>query len=83
MSEQGTEFAGALAEAQRGGLAEADRASTSTASTRPHKLVILPRSPSAPRFGARHPHRGIRHIDAVDVAFARELGYVVKLLAIG
>src|SRR5262249_58644661 len=34
-----------------------------------------------PRF-ADIPTEGIRRVDAIDIAFARELGYTIKLLAI-
>ncbi len=83
MSEQGTEFASALAEAQAAGLAEADPSFDVDGIDSAHKLVIL----AALAFGAEVRLRdifteGIRRIDAIDVAFARELGYVVKLLAI-
>src|SRR5262249_56336070 len=48
-----------------------------------HKLALL----TALAFGVRPrfadiPTEGIRHVDAIDIAFARELGYTIKLLAI-
>jgi len=84
MSEHGTQFGDALAEAQAGGLAEADPSFDIDGIDSAHKLVIL----AALAFGAEVRLRdifaeGIRHIEQIDVAFARELGYAVKLLAIG
>jgi homoserine dehydrogenase len=84
MATHGTGFADALAQAQADGLAEADPTFDVDGIDSAHKLVIL----SALAFGAdvrlREIHtEGIRHVDQVDVACARDLGYVVKLLAIG
>jgi homoserine dehydrogenase len=84
MAADGTEFATALAQAQADGLAEADPTFDVDGIDSAHKLVIL----SALAFGAEvrlaQVHtEGIRHVDQTDVAAARDLGYVVKLLAIG
>jgi homoserine dehydrogenase len=84
MSARGTQFADALAEAQAGGLAEADPTFDIDGVDSAHKLVIL----AALAFGAEVRLRevateGIRHVEQTDVRYAHELGYVIKLLAIG
>ena len=83
MRERGREFAEVLAEAQRLGYAEADPSFDIDGIDAAHKLAIL----AALAFG--RPVRfedvhveGIRHISALDFAFARELGYRIKLLGI-
>jgi homoserine dehydrogenase len=83
MTTQETEFADALAQAQAAGLAEADPSFDIDGIDSAHKLVIL----TALAFGIEVRLRdifteGIRHLDQIDVAFARRLDYVVKLLAI-
>ena len=83
MSGGDVQFAEALAEAQRRGLAEADPTFDIDGIDSAHKLVIL----TALAFGAEIRLRevfteGIRHVEQMDVAYARELGYVIKLLAI-
>ena len=72
-----------LHEAQRLGLAEANPATDIDGIDSAHKLTLLARSRSAcvPRF-EDIPTEGIRHIEPIDIAFARELGYTIKLLAI-
>ena len=83
MREQKREFADVLAEAQALGYAEADPATDIDGIDAAHKLAIL----AALAFG--HPVRfdavhveGIRQISALDIAFAEELGYRIKLLGI-
>jgi len=83
MSREGRGFGEVLAEAQRLGLAEANPAMDVDGVDSAHKLAIL----TALAFGVRPrvadiPTEGIRHIEAVDIAFAGELGYTIKLLAI-
>jgi homoserine dehydrogenase len=72
-----------LAEAQRMGLAEADPSTDVDGIDSAHKLTLLTTLAFgvAPRFGDI-PTEGIRHVEAIDIAFARELGYTIKLLAI-
>ncbi len=83
MREQKRDFADVLAEAQRLGYAEADPAFDIDGIDAAHKLAIL----AALSFGrpvafdAVH-IEGIRSISAVDIAFAAELGYRIKLLGI-
>ncbi len=83
MREQKRDFADVLAEAQAMGYAEADPATDIDGIDAAHKLAIL----AALAFG--HPVRfdavyveGIRQVSAVDIGFAEELGYRIKLLGI-
>src|SRR5262249_11431339 len=83
MTDRGTEFHEALVEAQRAGLAEADPTLDIDGTDAAQKLSLL----VTLAFGARCPlasihTEGIRRVSQLDVAFARELGYVIKLLAI-
>ncbi|MBL6077141.1 homoserine dehydrogenase [Belnapia sp. T18] len=83
MREQGREFGDVLAEAQALGYAEADPSFDIDGVDAAHKLAIL----AALAFGrpvdfdAVHVE-GIREITAMDIAFAGELGYRIKLLGI-
>jgi homoserine dehydrogenase len=83
MTREGRGFDEVLAEAQKMGLAEANPAADVDGIDSAHKLALLGTLAFgiAPRF-ADIPTEGIRHIEAVDIAFARELGYTIKLLAI-
>ncbi len=83
MTREGRGFDDVLAEAQRMGLAEANPATDIDGIDSAHKLALLGTLAFgvAPRF-ADIPTEGIRHVDAIDIAFARELGYTIKLLAI-
>src|SRR3984885_13742167 len=83
MRERGREFADVLADAQKLGYAEADPSFDIDGIDAAHKLAIL----AALAFGrpvafdAVHVE-GIRRISALDIAFAGELGYRIKLLGI-
>jgi homoserine dehydrogenase len=82
MTDQGLTYADALAEAQRLGYAEADPTLDVDGSDAAHKLAILAHI----AFGAAVPlsaieRRGIANIDPIDIRFAGELGYIIKLLA--
>ena len=83
MRERGREFAEVLADAQKLGYAEADPSFDIDGIDAAHKLAIL----AALAFGrpvafeAVHVE-GIKRISAVDIAFASELGYRIKLLGI-
>jgi homoserine dehydrogenase len=83
MTREGRGFDEVLAEAQALGLAEANPAADVDGIDSAHKLALLGTLAFGvePRF-ADIPTEGIRHVDAVDIAFARELGYTIKLLAI-
>lgn len=82
MAEGGKSYAEALAEAQKLGYAEADPTLDVDGSDAAHKLAILAQI----AFGvAAKPHeiarQGIDTIEAIDIRFANELGYTIKLLA--
>ncbi len=83
MREEGKDFAEILADAQRLGYAEADPSFDIDGIDAAHKLAIL----AALAFGrpvafeAVH-IEGIRGISALDIGFAGELGYRIKLLGL-
>ena len=83
MREHGREFADVLADAQRLGYAEADPAFDVDGVDAAHKLAILTALAfNRPvDFAAVH-IEGIRGVSALDIAFATELGYRIKLLGI-
>jgi len=83
MREHGREFADVLADAQRLGYAEADPSFDVDGIDAAHKLAIL----AALAFGRPVAFdsvyvEGIRRISALDIGFATELGYRIKLLGI-
>ncbi|MHB8383296.1 MAG: homoserine dehydrogenase [Candidatus Binataceae bacterium] len=83
MSARGAEFRDALAAAQRAGLAEPDPTLDIGGHDAAHKLCLL----AALAFGvmlkpAQVHTEGITRITQEDIVYARELGYVTKLLAI-
>ncbi|MBT5457749.1 MAG: homoserine dehydrogenase [Rhodospirillaceae bacterium] len=83
MRETGREFDDVLADAQRLGYAEADPGFDVDGVDAAHKLAIL----TSVAFGCRINFddiavEGIRHISALDIRFANELGYRIKLLGI-
>jgi homoserine dehydrogenase len=81
MRETAREFAVVLAEAQALGYAEADPSFDVDGLDTAHKLAILATVAFGCTldFGAVH-IEGIRHVSPVDIAFAEELGYRIKLL---
>jgi homoserine dehydrogenase len=83
MRESGHEFAEVLAEAQKLGYAEADPSFDIDGIDAAHKLAILA------SLGFGRPvdldgvyAEGIRHVSRLDIDFAEELGYRIKLLGI-
>ncbi len=83
MSEDGTSYAEALAEAQQLGYAERDPTADVEGFDAGAKAAIL----ASIAFGARVVagdvyHEGISSIGPRDIAFAARLGYVIKLLAV-
>ncbi|HEX2543205.1 MAG TPA: homoserine dehydrogenase [Caldimonas sp.] len=83
MREKRIDFATALADAQRLGYAEADPTFDITGVDAAHKATIV----SAIAFGvpvqfARAHVEGIDGLQAADIAYAEQLGYRIKLLAI-
>src|SRR5271170_4461440 len=83
MRESGREFAEVLDDAQKLGYAEADPSFDIDGVDAAHKLAIL----ASVAFGcpvdlAGVYAEGIRHISQLDIDFAEELGYRIKLLGI-
>ncbi|HML95385.1 MAG TPA: homoserine dehydrogenase [Thermodesulfobacteriota bacterium] len=83
MTDEGSEFEAVLAEAQKEGYAEADPSFDVDGIDAAHKLSILIMLAFGRfiDFGKIHVE-GIRNITPVDISFADELGYKIKLLAI-
>ena len=83
MRENGREFDDVLAEAQALGYAEADPSFDVDGVDAAHKLAILASLAFGCEidFGAVHTE-GIRHVSLMDIRFAEELGYRIKLLGI-
>ena len=83
MAEEGSSFADALRQAKELGYAEADDRLDVDGIDAAHKAAILCLLGYGflPPF-ARIPVEGIRKLEAQDVSFARQLGYVIKLLAV-
>ena len=83
MREHGQPFAVVLKDAQEKGFAEADPSFDIDGVDAAHKLAILAAIGfgSFPVFEQIH-IEGIRHISAVDIAWACEMGYRIKLLGI-
>jgi homoserine dehydrogenase len=83
MRESGRDFADVLGEAQRLGYAEADPSFDIDGIDAAHKLALL----AAVAFGTEVDFagvhvEGIRHVSALDIEFAAELGYRIKLLGL-
>jgi homoserine dehydrogenase len=83
MRTEGREFAEVLAEAQKLGYAEADPSFDIDGVDAAHKLAIL----AALAFGrpvdfASVHVEGIRSVSALDIAFAEQLGFRIKLIGI-
>ena len=84
MTDEGCDYATALAEAQALGFAEADPTSDVEGFDAAYKLSIL----GSMAFRTCVPYgsilrEGITKVTAGDIANARELGYTVKLVAVG
>ena len=84
MTEEGEDFAPVLKEAQDLGYAEADPTFDIEGIDTAHKIALL----SALCFGTRVDFdqvytEGVTHISALDIQFAKQMGYKIKLLAIG
>ncbi|BCR04770.1 homoserine dehydrogenase [Desulfuromonas versatilis] len=84
MTNEGAEFASVLKDAQAKGYAEADPTFDIEGVDAAHKLAIL----TALCFGTRVRFEdiyteGVSQISALDIQFARQFGYKIKLLAIG
>lgn len=81
MTEKGAPFKDVLADAQRLGYAEADPTLDIEGHDAAHKLAILCSLAygTAPDLKGMYVE-GITQLDSLDITFARELGYKVKLL---
>jgi len=83
MRERGREFADVLADAQKLGYAEADPSFDIDGIDAAHKLAILAALAFGRPVAFDQVHiEGIRHISALDIGFAGDLGYRIKLLGI-
>jgi homoserine dehydrogenase len=83
MQDQGLQFAEALADAQKKGFAEADPTFDIEGYDAGHKISIL----SLLAYGREVDYKsisieGITRISGIDIAFARDMGYVIKLLGV-
>ncbi|MFN9630281.1 MAG: homoserine dehydrogenase [Cyanobacteriota bacterium] len=83
MAEEGAAYGAVLADAQRLGYAEADPAADVEGHDAADKIAIL----AGLAFGGPVPRaaiatQGIDRLEARDVTYAAQLGYVVKLLAV-
>ncbi|MFQ5948121.1 MAG: homoserine dehydrogenase [Acidimicrobiia bacterium] len=83
MTEDGQSYAAALAEAQQLGYAEADPSDDVTGTDAASKAAILASLAFGTWVGADRVYReGIDSLHSVDLEFAADLGYVVKLLVV-
>lgn len=84
MTRGGKPYPQALQEAQAAGFAESDPTLDVNGTDTAHKLAILARLAFKHEIPYSRIHReGIERITAEDIRYAAELGYTVKLLAIG
>jgi homoserine dehydrogenase len=84
MSSEGAAFNAVLAEAQKLGYAEADPTFDVDGHDSAHKLAVLVNLAYGTMVEFRDIYcEGIRKITPMDIGFARQLGFTVKLLAIG
>jgi homoserine dehydrogenase len=83
MADEGAAYADVLADAQRLGYAEADPAADVEGADAADKIAILAGlAYGGPVAREGIPTEGIDQLDARDVAYAAQLGFVVKLLAV-
>lgn len=83
MEEDEVPFAEVLKEAQAAGYAEAEPSLDIDGIDTAHKAVILASMAYGAHFALEDIHvEGIRAIDPLDIVYAKELGYKIKLLAI-
>ncbi|KPU46175.1 homoserine dehydrogenase [Oxobacter pfennigii] len=83
MADDGVNFQNALKEAQINGLAEADPTSDVEGYDALYKLLILASLAFDTKIDVNTIHReGIRNIESIDIKYAQELGYAIKLLAV-
>jgi len=83
MAEEGAAYADVLADAQRLGYAEADPAADVQGGDAADKIAILAGlAYGGPIPRSEIPTEGIDRLDSRDVAYAAQLGFVVKLVAV-
>lgn len=83
MTAEGQSFEQALASAQRAGYAEADPTFDVDGIDSAHKLAIMVNLAYGTPVDVKEIHtEGIRRLTPLDIAYATELGYTVKLLGI-
>ncbi|MGH7232187.1 MAG: homoserine dehydrogenase [Nitrospiraceae bacterium] len=83
MTKEGHGFAEVLAEAQRAGYAEADPTFDVAGIDSAHKLSIMVTLAYGTPVNFKEVYtEGITHVTPLDIAYAREFGYTVKLLGI-
>jgi homoserine dehydrogenase len=83
MRESGRDFGVVLQEAQAAGYAEADPSFDVDGIDAAHKLAVLTGAAFGARVNFAGVHiEGIRHVTAMDIRFAEELGYRIKLLGL-
>src|SRR5881396_324166 len=83
MKAEGADFADVLAQAQRLGYAEAQPSLDIDGHDAAHKIGILASLAHGFWVGPKQIYvEGIRHVSRLDIRFAGELGYTIKLLGI-
>lgn len=83
MSTEGADFTEVLAEAQQLGYAEADPSADVDGYDGADKIAILASLAFGERLQLEDVHReGIGQVSAVDIRYAEQLGFAIKLLAI-
>jgi len=83
MRETGRDFDVVLAEAQAAGYAEADPSFDVDGIDAAHKLAVLTGAAFGTRVNYAGVHvEGIRHVTSMDIQFAEELGFRIKLLGL-
>jgi homoserine dehydrogenase len=83
MRETGRDFEAVLAEAQAAGYAEADPSFDVDGIDAAHKLAVLTGAAFGAKVNFAGVHiEGIRHVSAMDIQFAEELGFRIKLLGL-
>ena len=84
MAAEGAEYEDVLKDAQRLGLAEPDPTADVEGMDAAYKISIMGSLAFHSRIYMEDVYReGITNVSAEDIAFGREMGYVLKLLAIG
>ncbi|MCD4720471.1 MAG: homoserine dehydrogenase [Desulfobacula sp.] len=84
ISKDGSDFEDALKQAQELGYAEAEPSLDIDGFDTAHKLAILNSLAHGMEINLKDIHvEGIRNITPVDIEFAKDFGYTIKLLAIG